>query len=297
MQFPNLFVRIFKMLGHFSLSSLFAACMALSTSANAGLFDDDEARKAILELRQRLDVARAASEAGLAAQTRQTEELRKAQDDARKQAIEQLATQLSMQQAEQISVLKRSLLDLQNQIETLRADLARLRGQDEQLARDVSDIQRRQKDISQGIDDRIRKFEPVKVSLDGKEFSVEPNEKRDYEAALAVFRKGDFAASAPIWIDFIKRYPQSGYNPSAYFWLGNAQYATRDYKESITNFRSMVAASPDHPKAAEAVLSIANCQIELKDTRAARKTLEDLIKAYPQSEAAVAAKDRLSKLR
>ena len=114
---------------------------------------------------------------------------------------------------------------------------------------------------------------------------------------MAVFRKGDFAASAPIWIDFIKRYPQSGYNPSAYFWLGNAQYATRDYKESITNFRSMVAASPDHPKAAEAVLSIANCQIELKDTRAARKTLEDLIKAYPQSEAAVAAKDRLPKLR
>ncbi len=281
------------MLGHFSLASLFAACMALSTTANAGLFDDDEARKAILELRQRLDVARAASEAGLAAQTRQTEELRKAQDDARKQAIDQLATQ----QAEQISVLKRSLLDLQNQIETLRADLARLRGQDEQLARDVADIQRRQKDISQGIDDRIRKFEPVKVSLDGKEFSVEPNEKRDYEAALAVFRKGDFAPSATIWIDFIKRYPQSGYNPSAYFWLGNAQYATRDYKESITNFRSMVAASPDHPKAAEAVLSIANCQIELKDTRAARKTLEDLIKAYPQSEAAVAAKDRLPKLR
>ncbi len=263
--------------------------MATATAAHAGLFDDDEARKAILDLRQRLDANRAASDAGLAAQTRQTEELRKAQDEARK-----LASDL---QAEQISVLKRSLLDLQNQIETLRSDLAKLRGQDEQLARDVADIQRRQKDITQGIDDRIRKFEPVKVSLDGKEFSVEPNEKRDYEFALTVFRKGDFAASAPVWIDFIKRYPQSGYNPSAYFWLGNTQYATRDYKESIANFRSMVAASPDHPKAAEAVLSIANCQIELKDTRAARKTLEDLVKAYPVSEAAVAAKDRLSKLR
>ena len=41
----------------------------------------------------------------------------------------------------------------------------------------------------------------------------------------------------------------------------------------------------------------ANCQVELKDTRAARKTLEDLIKAYPQSEAAVAAKDRLTRLK
>jgi TolA-binding protein len=44
-------------------------------------------------------------------------------------------------------------------------------------------------------------------------------------------------------------------------------------------------------------LSIANCQIELKDTRTARKTLEDLVRAYPQSEAAIAAKERLSRLK
>ncbi len=278
-------------------AGLLAIFLAAGAGAHAGLFDDEEARKAILDLRQRVDANRAAAEAGLVAQQRLTDELRKSQDDARKLAMEQLAAQQAALLAEQVSLLKRSLLDLQNQIEVLRSDLAKQRGQDEQLARDVADIQRRQKDIAQGIDDRIRKFEPIKVSLDGKEFTADPAEKRDYEAALAIFRKGEFAASAPVWIDFIKRYPSSGYNPSAYFWLGNAQYATRDYKESITNFRSMVAASPDHPKAAEAVLSIANCQIELKDTRAARKTLEDLTKAYPQSEAAVAAKDRLAKLR
>ena len=52
-----------------------------------------------------------------------------------------------------------------------------------------------------------------------------------------------------------------------------------------------------HARAPEAALSIANCQIELKDTRTARKTLEDLVRAYPQSEAAVAAKERLSRLK
>ena len=72
-----------------------------------------------------------------------------------------------------------------------------------------------------------------------------------------------------------KRYPQSGYNASALFWLGNAQYATRNYNEAIANFRSMLSLAPDHAKAPEAVLSIANCQIELKDTRAARRTLEE----------------------
>jgi hypothetical protein len=36
------------------------------------------------------------------------------------------------------------------------------------------------------------------------------------------------------------------------------------------------------------MLAIANCQAELKDTKAARKTIEDLVKAYPKSEAAQA---------
>jgi TolA-binding protein len=59
----------------------------------------------------------------------------------------------------------------------------------------------------------------------------------------------------------------------------------------------MLSLAPDHAKAPEAVLSIANCQIELKDTRSARRTLEDLAKAYPQSEAAQAGRERLSRLR
>jgi TolA-binding protein len=50
-------------------------------------------------------------------------------------------------------------------------------------------------------------------------------------------------------------------------------------------------------RAPEASLSIANCQVELKDVKSARKTLEDLIKVYPQSEAAAVAKDRLAKLK
>jgi TolA-binding protein len=59
----------------------------------------------------------------------------------------------------------------------------------------------------------------------------------------------------------------------------------------------LLTASPDHPRAPEAVLSIANCQIELKDTAGARRSLDELVKAYPQSEAAVAAKERLTRLR
>jgi tol-pal system protein YbgF len=256
------------------LLSIGLAGVFTTFSSQAGLFDDEEARKAILDLRQKVETNRQAFDA---ANQRQA-------DDAKAQT-------------EANATLRRSVLDLQNQIEALRAEIAKMRGQDEQLARDVAEVQRRQKDIAQGVDDRMRKFEPVKVNVDGREFTAEPAEKRDFDAAFAIFRKPDFPAAQTALIDFIRRYPQSGYNPSALFWLGNAQYATRDYTSAITNFRNMIAQAPDHPKASEAALSIANCQIELKDTRAARKTLEDLTKVYPQSEAAVAAKDRLTRLK
>ena len=258
--------------------AMVTSALAWMAPASAGLFDDEEARRAILDLRQKVESVRLESEKRVA------DETRRATDDS--------------------AQLRRGLLDLQNQIEGLRGDVARATGQNEQLMREIADtkrqladVQRQQKDVSQGVDERLRKIEPVKVSVDGREFAAEPFEKRDFEAALAIFRKSDFAASQTALVDFLKRYPQSGYGPSALFWLGNAQYATRDYKEAVINFRSLLSLSPDHVRAPEAVLSIANCQVELKDTKAARKTLEDLLKAYPQSEAAGAAKERLTRLK
>ena len=256
----------------FSLRALATAAMlaASLSSAHAAIFEDGEARRAILEMRQRVD--------GLQlSQQRSAEEVRKL--------------------GEENAQLRRSLLDLQTQIETLRAEQAKLNGQNEQLLRDVGELQRRQKDIAQGVDERLRQFEPIKVTVDGREFQADPAEKRDFEAALAVFRSGKFPDASAAFAAFVRQYPRSGYVPSARFWLGNAQYATREYKEAIGNFKQMLTEAPTHARAPEAALSIANCQIELKDTRTARKTLEDLLRAYPQSEAAVAAKERLSRLK
>ena len=241
-------------------AALAALLVCMSVGANAALFEDDEARRAILELRQRVEAMRVQSEQRLTDENGQ---------------------------------LRRSVLDLQNQIESMRGDMQRMTGQNEQLARTVSEIQQRQTEI----DDRLKKSEPGKVSVDGREFTADPREKADFDAALGVFRGGQFAQAQTAFAEFVKRYPQSGYTPSALFWLGNAQYATRNYTEAIANFRSMLSLAPDHAKAPEAVLSIANCQIELKDTRAARRTLEDLTKAYPQSEAAQAGRERLSRLK
>ena len=244
---------------------------ALAAPAHAGLIDDDEARKAILDLRQKLEASNEAHRA--------------------KQA------ELNAQMADQLSQLKRSLLDLNNQLESMRSELARMRGQDEQLSRDVAELQRKTKDVQTGIDERIRKLEPISVTLDDKQFLADPEEKRLYDEAFAQIRTGDFAAAGAGLAAFMKRYPLSGYADSATFWLGNAQYGQRQYKEAIASFRSLLAGNPAHPKAPEAMLAIANCQIELKDSKAARKTIGDLVQAYPKSEAAQAGRERLASLK
>ena len=264
-------------------------CVLWSGHAHGGLFDDEEARKAILDLRQRVEATRQSAEAG---------QLRL------QQQLQELQIELARRSSDEAAQMRRALIELQNQIESMRGDMARQTGQNEQLVRELAELQRRQKDLAQGqselgrtVDERVRQLEPVKVNVDGKDILVEPAERRAFDAALASFRSGDFAAAQTAFVALVARYPKTGYLPSALFWLGNAQYATRDYKEAVANFRSMLQGAPEHPKAAEAMLSIANCQIELKDTRAARKTLEDLGKAYPQSEAAQAGKERLARLR
>ncbi len=244
---------------------LLLVCSSLAT--HAGLFDDEEARKAILDLRQRVEGVRLGSE------------------------------QSSVRIDQDLGVLRKSMLDLQGQLDQMRSEIALLRGANEQLVRDLSAVQQQYKNAVQSFDDRFRQFEPQKVSVDGREFMAERPEKQGFDAALAIFRTGEFLASQTAFLDFLKRYPQSGYGPSALFWLGNAQYATRNYKDAMDNFRSLIASDPEHARAAEAVLSIANCQTELKDMRGAKKTLEDLLKAYPASEAASAAKERLARLK
>jgi tol-pal system protein YbgF len=229
-----------------------AASALLSINAQAALFEDTEARRAILELRERVE-----------------------------------------RQGEEIQNFQRSLLEQQNQFEALREETARMRGEKEELAQELL----RAKELSQGVDDRLKKFEPSQVKVDGVEFLADPAETKAYEDALSLFRKGEFASASTAFNEFIKRNPKSGYVVPSLFWLGNAQYANRSYANAISNFNTLLSKAPSHMRAADAMLSIANCQLELKDIKAARKTLGDVVKTYPHTEAASAASERLSKLK
>ncbi len=266
--------------------------------AHAGLFDDEEARKAILDLRTRVLTHEEQTRVRLTELGQTNDKLSAANTQLTQSLSQQVAAnaQMATQVAEQMAAMRRSLVDLNNQLESLRADLARLRGQDEQIVRDVAELQRRQRDVGQTLDDRLRRLEPVKATVDGREVMVDPEEKRSFDEAMTTLRGGDFERAVGALSAFQRRWTASAYLPQARFWLGNALYGKRLHAEAITSWRAFLAESPAHVHAPDALLAMATSQVEMKDPKAARRTLEDLVRLHPQSEAAQAGRQRLSTL-
>lgn len=240
-------------------------------TSQAALFGDDEARRAILELRKKLD-----------------------QSNINNQV---LIEQSARAQSQSTAQLRAALLDFQMQIDALKTQLAQSLGAQERLVKDLTDLQLTQKDVLEMVDDRLRRFEPVSVSLDGQNMLVDPAEKSEFDRAMVLFRQADFVGAQKSLDAFVNRFSASAYVPTALFWLGNAQYANKAYGNSKDNFQRLLSLAPKHPRAPEAMLAISNVQIELKDITGARQTLEDLVKAYPTSETAATATDRLERLR
>ena len=231
----------------FILAAALIAGSSIPMQGHAALFDDVEARKAIIELRARID---------------------------------------SLNNRLEGKADKSSNLDLAGQNEQLRLEVARLRGQVEVLANEVANLQRRQKDFYTDLDSRLRKVEPQQATVDGRQVEVLPAEQKTYDAALEMFKAGDYRNAGTTFSNFLRLYPQSGYAGAVHYWLGNTYYAQRDYRNAIAAHQTVINNFPDNPKAPEALLTIASSYVELKDRPAAKQALEQVVARYPESPAA-----------
>jgi tol-pal system protein YbgF len=255
-----------------------AACaVALLLSSLAApsfaLFGDDEARKAILDLRDR--VAQLEKE-----QTARTAEL--------SQRVDRLDATLQ--------ALQRGQLEAAGQFDALRQDIAKLRGMIEQVANDVATLQKRDRDLYTDLDARIKKLEPTAVTVEGRSVQVDREEQGAYETALAQFRASDFRTAVGSLSTFLARYPQSAYAPAAQFWLGSSYYAIKDYKAAISAQQALIDHFPESARTPDALLNIAASQIELNDKKAAKLTLARIVGDFPDSDAARLARERMTTL-
>lgn len=232
--------------------------MLAAPAAHAGLFDDAEARKQIAELREQVG-----------------------------------------ERLDKLDAAARGQLDLANQLDGLRADLAKLQGQLEVLTYENDASQKRQRDFYIDLDSRLRKLEtPVAAEKPAEPVPVKADpqaETRDFEAALNFFKAGKYKEAQSALEAFLKAYPNSSMAPGGQYWLGNTHYALHDCKKAIEVQAVVASKWPDSPKAPDALLSMATCQQELGENKAAKKSLEAIVAQYPASIAADVARQRLKK--
>ncbi|WIM05179.1 MAG: tol-pal system protein YbgF [Candidatus Nitricoxidivorans perseverans] len=246
------------------LAALFA-CAALP--AQAGLFDDEEARARVDKLR-----------ADMTAQAERVSGL-----DRR------------------LETATRNQIEFSNQFEVLKADIARLRGQIEVLTNDLETARKRQQDFYVDLDNRLRKIETdlrAEAEARAAAAAAKPDpaqETRDYEAALTAFKGAKYPDALAAFQSFIKNHPDSSLLPNAWYWLASSHFQLREFPRAAEAFGKMAATWPNDVRAPDALLGKANAQTETKDVKGAKKTLEALVAQYPASTAAQTAKQRLKK--
>lgn len=253
---------------------LSVGCLTLVVSLNAqgGLFDDDEARKGLQDLRKEF-------------------------------------TERSEQQ-------NRSLLEFANQLQSLREENARLRGQldNQQFRLDSSD--KRQQDFYIDLDQRLRQVEqkqaaaaavpPAAVGnetlapigntpgtandgVKGDKTSESGNPAEWYENALTLFKTSKFKEAAAAFDSFGQHFANHALAPGAMLWLGYSYAAQQDCSKASAAYQRLLARWPTSNKAPDAMFSLAECQ----SGPSAKKTLQQVIDTYPNSNAATKARQKL----
>lgn len=212
------------------LAVITGALLLSGTASPSYAFADDEARRAILELRQ---------------QIRQMNE-----------------------QNQQARLL------LADQIEMMRQEIAQLRGKVETLGWQTAQEQ-----------------QPASQSL-----ISDPQELAVYEAAMDLYRNGQYQEAASGFGAFVDAYPNSLQIDEARFYEGSSLYASKRFSAAIQKLQAFISSSPKSPRAPDALMVIASSQVEMNDLASAQKTLQRIASEYPDSPAADTARSRLQLL-
>lgn len=227
--------------------------------AQAGLFDDDEARKQIIEF--------------------------KANTESR--FDQQGKAQLDL--VNQLQKMSEEIASLRGQVEALNYELETAKKRQQDFYVDLDTRLRKLEPQSAAS---------TAGSPEGGQTAAKPAgdpaaESQAYEAALNHFKAGRYKEASWGFSAFVQKYPDSDLAPNAQFWLGNAFYAQRDCRKAIEVQSILTSKWPTSTKAADAYVAIAACQQEMGNPAAAKRSLEAVIAKYPDSQAAQTARQRL----
>ncbi len=220
-------------------------------------------------------------------------------------------------------VNSRSLTEMLQQLDTLQQEIQLLRGQVEEQQHTLSGLKERQRELYLDIDRRMSRIEreggasapaintgsststsqPLTASPVAPSSAAPANdqttiqqEREAYQQAFDMLRELRYAQATEAFRNFIKQYPDGRYAHIAQYWLGEAGYAQRDFRQAINDYNALLVNHPNSPKLAEAMLKIGYSHYELKEADKARAVLKQLLEQYPDSTEAGQANNLLKRI-
>lgn len=208
------------------------------------------------------------------------------------------------------------LMQQAQQIDALQEEIAMLREQLDQQGYELGSMKQRQRSLYLDMDRRINDVEttapasrilssvpapgaaPVAPADSVVIVSSKNNNtgKSAYVQAFRLLKEGRYKQSIVAFSAFLKKHPNSDYADNAQYWLGEANYAYLQYKQALNEFQRLIAQYSDSPKVKDARLKIAYVYYELKNWPAARESLQQIIKLFPNTSLAKKANERLERI-
>lgn len=117
-----------------------------------------------------------------------------------------------------------------------------------------------------------------------------------YKAGLKHYRQQEFEPAIQLFETFLDANPPIDYVDNALYWLGECYYGLGRYNDAARYFHRIVKEFPDANKVPDALLKVGLTYMRLEKPESAREVMYYLIEAYPKSDAAHVAQERLASL-
>ncbi|HKQ35093.1 MAG TPA: tol-pal system protein YbgF [Nitrospiraceae bacterium] len=127
--------------------------------------------------------------------------------------------------------------------------------------------------------------------------SGERSDKVEYERLLALFRDGDLDGARQGFAVFLRDYQNSDLSPNARYWLGEAHYGKKDYKQAIDSYDRVELDFPRSEKVPSAILKKGYAYLAMKDKKRASSAFKQVVTLYPRTPEAGKASDKLAQLK
>jgi len=138
---------------------------------------------------------------------------------------------------------------------------------------------------------------PVTSSQQSVGAATNSAEQAAYQSAFDTLKEGRYKKAKAEFKRFLQKYPDSSFAGNSQYWLGEANYVTRNFEQGIIEFELVLSRYPSSSKVPDAMLKLGYTYYEKKQYNKAKIMLSELRKRYPKATAARLAGKRLDRMR